>query len=245
LLAHLPPSVQILVVTVMTKRLGLLLLPAAVIAAMAFWKPPEPQFKNRGLSDWLNQYQMNALGEYDAARSAEAEAALRAIGTNALPYLLKWIRYEPYRWQIQTPPQLPQQAARQLHSLTLHSKFARAVIASDVIALLGTNAASAVPELGKLARDGTQPSTAARAIKNLAQLGTTGLPELFAVYDDTTPRNRKVIIIYAANYSLTLAGADACVPLFLHAMKDQDPEVRSYATNIFASIRFWTNAPAR
>src|SRR5438045_3525167 len=55
----------------------------AAIAAVAFWPgEKEPEYHGKKLSEWL------ALEREQPRESAEA---VRAIGTNAIPFLLRWI----------------------------------------------------------------------------------------------------------------------------------------------------------
>src|SRR5204863_2527633 len=63
----------------------------------------EPNYKGKPLSDWVlpeafraGQHRRTLAGD-DLQLSEEANDAIRHIGTNALPYLLKWVQYEPPR----------------------------------------------------------------------------------------------------------------------------------------------------
>src|SRR3954469_4010547 len=95
-----------------TRRIVLVLLAAGVIGLCAFlWPEPEPRYQGRKLSQWLllrdsappftRPNGLNArLASFKSfpavsyGSSAETEDAIRHIGTNALPYLVKWIQYE-------------------------------------------------------------------------------------------------------------------------------------------------------
>jgi hypothetical protein len=60
-----------------------------VFAAMFWPEKPEPVYKGRKLSEWL-------LSATNSGVFAKAEIqAIQAIGTNGIPYYLKWIRYRP------------------------------------------------------------------------------------------------------------------------------------------------------
>ncbi len=50
----------------------------------------EPRYQGRSLSDWLFQAEQsnNKPAEFEAARKA-----VLSIGTNAIPFLLKWTEY--------------------------------------------------------------------------------------------------------------------------------------------------------
>ena len=69
-----------------TKRRALRVV-AAVGCAFIIWlfaRPPEPTYDNRRLSEW-----MTALGGSDSDEEAHAFAAIQAMGTNALPGVLR------------------------------------------------------------------------------------------------------------------------------------------------------------
>jgi len=54
-----------------------------------FWQPAEPEYAGKRVSYWLKEYcRSGQRMAWDASRHEEAGAALRQIGTNAVPYLL-------------------------------------------------------------------------------------------------------------------------------------------------------------
>ena len=59
-----------------------------------------PSYGGRSLAEWVKDY-----GRRDSNQLLAAEA-IRAIGTNALPSLLKWLDYQPSNWRIQAQPLL-------------------------------------------------------------------------------------------------------------------------------------------
>src|SRR5438876_9254302 len=62
----------------------------------------EPEYGGRKLSEWVEDYSPGNLSSLvqtkDASRKL-AKEAIHRIGTNALPWLLEWIRYEPPLWR--------------------------------------------------------------------------------------------------------------------------------------------------
>jgi hypothetical protein len=56
----------------------------------------EPTYAGKRLSEWV----MRLSSKNSLEGESEAEEAIRHIGTNSLPYLLKWISYEPAPWRI-------------------------------------------------------------------------------------------------------------------------------------------------
>src|SRR5438105_3314 len=64
---------------------------AAIVMAIVWPRNREPEYGGKRLSEWL--------GAYEASPSDEAQVAVRRIGTNALPWLLRWCGYEPPPWR--------------------------------------------------------------------------------------------------------------------------------------------------
>jgi len=64
---------------------------AAVILVFSLWpREREPKYNGVTLSKWLERYNDN---------KPQAAEAIRHIGTNALPFLLRWIQYETPGWR--------------------------------------------------------------------------------------------------------------------------------------------------
>src|SRR6266480_1197120 len=56
----------------------------------------EPEYGGKRLSEWVQVLGAHAANGGDAHL---ADEAIRHIGTNALPYLLKWLSYETPNWK--------------------------------------------------------------------------------------------------------------------------------------------------
>jgi hypothetical protein len=65
------------------------LLEISAFVLLAFWGSAEPSYQGQSLSRWLEQYQSARLS---GTRSVEAAGAIRQMGTNALPTLIRMIR---------------------------------------------------------------------------------------------------------------------------------------------------------
>jgi HEAT repeat protein len=60
-----------------------------LVMVVAVWPPSQPSYKGKRLRVWLKEYDPTVRVQN---RSAEAEEAIRQIGTNALPTLLAMVR---------------------------------------------------------------------------------------------------------------------------------------------------------
>src|SRR5437879_1390641 len=85
-------------------RRRLLLLAGCALSGLVLFllltnREREPEYKGKMLSEWLLQYERQFRIDGYSAKAREAEDAVRHIGTNAVPCLVKWTRYERPRWK--------------------------------------------------------------------------------------------------------------------------------------------------
>lgn len=121
--------------------------------------------------------------------------------------------------------------------------------ASEAICDLGTNAASAIPDLELLSRDRSTLSRAGRAdyaLAALAGIGEPALPVLRAALADPNRLDRPEIV--SAIFSMTnyKGRTNASFTLLIEALNHPDANVRQEATNALRQIapHLITNAPA-
>jgi hypothetical protein len=132
------------------------------VTALVWPREKEPEYQGKKLSYWCAR-----LGSTDGSVSgsefSEAEQAIIGIGTNGVPFLLKWTRYERPRWKsdLASGHFLPGVVRRNLLMRWLDGETEefRGYNAQFGFHALGPRAGPAVPELCRIAR-GTQPSAA-------------------------------------------------------------------------------------
>jgi len=163
-----------------------------VVAVVAlFSREREPRYQGRTLSQWhtlLDSLSARSLaGEHvSPAQAEEAAQAIRRIGTNALPLLLKQLQREtsPLRntlynlvWKL-----LPASISE---SWAVRSLFTGGhdFDAASTFRILGSTAAPAVPELTSLMYSTNNVQLVYGATFCLAQIGKEGLPSLIAALD--------------------------------------------------------------
>jgi hypothetical protein len=95
----------------MMKRKTIMYVLAAVLVlgwlAFHFSRPKEPSYQGRSLTQWLKEYDFNSrirAGIYTESKMKEPEQAVRAIGTNGIPTLLRLLTAKdpPGMWELQT-----------------------------------------------------------------------------------------------------------------------------------------------
>ena len=141
----------------------------------------EPRYAGKKLSDWVQELTLNGL-EADS-RIKQANEAIRQIGTNALPHLVKWIAYEPPDWKMRlrrAAVHWPFEFGREW--MTVDKKDRRAYGARLAFHVFGPEAAAAIPGLAKVAANSSRKSGAARAVGALGDIGPAALPTLVVVF---------------------------------------------------------------
>jgi len=155
---------------------------AAVCVAVFVWpSEPEPVYQGRRLSSWLLD-----SGPFPSGHEQGAGEAIRQMGTNSLPCLLRWLRYERPAWRdyaLATYDKLP--GAFQQQAIKDSLVGGRAQKLSDAalwtFQLLGSDAAPAVPELTRMLKDPTKSALAGRVMYCLGGIGEPARPALPAI----------------------------------------------------------------
>lgn len=228
--------------------LGLIVL---AVVCFAFLQPrAEPKYQGRYLSEWL--------ATYDAARHrlavstvhnpsdpnqqalAQAEHAVRAIGTNALPYLVAWIDSDLPPWRTNLRAKLPRWLARRdvVTRAILGGAFYRSGAAVFGFKILGTNATPAIPELEALMKSTKRRDTPIRAIHALEGIGSQAFPAFTnALADPSHPR--RALVVFALGNMASFQSAESTnlyLPVLLQSFADPDRYVRTAATNAVLQI---------
>lgn len=134
-------------------------------------------YQGKPVKAWLFQ-----LRGADPKRNAEAEAALDALGTNAIPELIRLVRAKDAGWRIliwghaaQLPPRV---RARILWRIGPTNACVIRPMAAQALKRLGPAAAPAVPALAQMLRQGSSPYEQQEAAQTLAQIGAPALAAL-------------------------------------------------------------------
>ncbi|HWX19823.1 MAG TPA: HEAT repeat domain-containing protein [Candidatus Binatia bacterium] len=154
---------------------------AAIAAILGLTALPrhdaEPEYQGRSLRFWLLASQRDTNPEDPAE-------ALAHFGTNALPFLLKWIRYERSPARIKVAKAIPSALQKFARPFITSERELLAETSAEGFRHIVTNGTLAVPELTNLIHKTNAPQTAIRAMRALTLLGTNGLPPLIAAAQD-------------------------------------------------------------
>jgi HEAT repeat protein len=227
------------------KLLIFVMLGAAVALAVSLLWRPEPVCGGHRLSYWLDVYTVARYQWPDPVPPAtrqEAEHApdmIQAIGPAAIPYLLKWIAYEPSPMKTKFIDFMGRLRGGRPRGwipeyLTTNRAARRRFSAAEGFCILGQAAQSAAPELLRHLTYASNPGTAGDNARALAGIGPEGLS---ALSDFLTNSNRRIIAeskswarFSAINAIQTLeTNAAPAVPALVQCLQDKDENVVWFA----------------
>ena len=144
---------------------------------------PEPSCRGRPFSQWCALQAELAQKAGSEAQSREAIDAIRQIGTNGLPILIRSLRDNPFSQKLRG-------IADRLPGGFSQNRLLRLALAADRVAptpvfqILGLQASPAVPELTALLLATNRPDVASEAAACLTAIGPAGVPALVAALQD-------------------------------------------------------------
>jgi hypothetical protein len=161
---------------------------AILVVSLRSWVK-EPRYKGASLTGWLCVYhsQANPSAKTDWQQASQARGAIESIGTNAVPFLLRWLAYEPASWRGKwklTCAKLPNPLDRlgRMGDMTFGLRWdLRNDLALDGFKILGAKAEAAVPELTRWMCYSSSTNLTKRATLALASIGEPGFLALVGV----------------------------------------------------------------
>jgi HEAT repeat protein len=211
-----------------------------LVGGTLLWPDDEPCYQGRSLFQWLSVFTTSAHEDCNRPECLEAKAAVRLIGTNAIPALLRAIQHEPRQSRVRAmvcagvdrlpSDLLPQRVLDWIEIEPAELRASRAVIGFEA---LGSNGVPAIPRLFQLATNATYPRTAGRATQALGGIGLQALPQLLTIITNPAAPDR-----YAAMLPLRSFGADGlpAVPILLRCLDDPSDDVSYGATSVLARM---------
>lgn len=169
------------------RALALLVLSVVVLAVCLLMRPREPEYQGRTLTAWLDEY--NRAGSWD--KTETASAAIRAIGTNCLPFLLARIKHNPSEWVAKLV-----QVANKQPLLKLPFYGVNRYRSASIFALhaLGPEAAPLCPDLLALTKSSR---TGWWANMSLLAIGTNSIPFLEIACENTNQPGADPVLMIA------------------------------------------------
>ena len=201
-------------------RKWILILVGVAIAIALFvllTREREPSYQGQSLTQWL----VKGRAANFTLLSPEQDEAIRHMGTNALPFLVKWVRDDSSGSDIKSlvsklPASITPWSIRRWAGDD--SKKTRAIAAAFAFVQLGDEAQSAIPELTTVMTNSAATNASKLAVIALAGIGKAAIPALTAQLANTNAPNRREVA-YSFGWSPSLrtnaAFATSAVPLLV------------------------------
>ena len=186
----------------------------AVIFVFAGSRAKEPIYRDRRLSEWVSDFNRGEK-EY-----AAASGAVRAMGTNALPGLLRLLRHSPEPWLNRWIPWINRQPFFKI-ARRPNGPYPEQVVSAFIV--LGTNVTSVLPQLNEIFLRSTNGIYASEVMTLAAPVQS--LPYLAAALQQPAlVRSNAAVSLRNLGTYLTPA-----MPLLLACLVDRDAGVRTSA----------------
>ena len=224
------------------RRVYLLLIGFAAFASVIVVVLPrerEPEYGGKKLSEWVDDYPPQ---RFPSDIPEETQHAISEIGTNGIPYFIKWIQYEPSPWKIKMCEVVNRvvKSARLNWEIWDKRKLKRSYAAMRSLMELGLRAAVAIGALAELLDDPKTRLSAMRADLALAGIASPRVAEMYRTHGGGTS-----LLLDAGPLSMDPVARMYSIPQFRERMKcstfqklatNADWNVRREATNAHLKI---------
>lgn len=226
-------------IRLMRKRLrialGILLIVLLACVAWALLQPreAEPMYQGKRLSAWINDYRRS--GPFFSESNSVVDQAIRAIGSNAIPTLLrKVIAKDSFAYRVRD---LADQHG--LHFLRPTTQGAEYERMQTVMAFhaLGDEAGQAVPQLIELYRRNDYNYYAASALAAIGPAASNAIPVLLETV--TNFPNRDVVAHAIVTIGAIHSKFEIVFPALVSALKSKDPDIQrasAYALTHYGTL---------
>jgi HEAT repeat protein len=207
----------------------------AAILLLTLLREREPQYQGRPLSQWLAFLAGGHANDPDISLH-DAEEAIDHIGTNALPFLIKWVQYEDKPWRTRLGAlceKLPDPYGSDLRNFVLGHGYECQQGAFFALYRLGTNARPAIPVLAAQLK--SQPLWIGQSMPILAHFGGDALAPVHGALTNPSPACRIFAIDAVAGAYWAKAIDPSLIPTIIHCLGDTNRDVAFCAAQILCT----------
>ena len=234
------------------QRLSLLLAGLVIVALMGglawlVFRNQEPVYQGKPLSYWLAGFtaqitygRLSTNGSTTPTRD-QANEAVRQIGTNGIPTLLRMLRQHDSDFGLKLVKLAQKQRLIQINFVPATRRNSEAALAFGVLGAAGSNAVPALIQIyEERISDASQMSTA----WSLGWIGPTAAAAVPALVRTASNTNANAYVRGFAAEALGYIHAEpeSVVPTLIISLKDSEPFVREHAAEALGS--FGTDAKA-
>jgi HEAT repeat protein len=203
------------------------------VCAVILWRPKEPSCQGKGLSEWL----VDLSPQVQDSKREQTRQAIRQMGTNVLPYLLRDLRCEDTPgWPDKLVLLSRKQSLVRLNWKTAAERKEQKRLAAEAFWALGPLGKGAIPELNQLLlRDHYY------AAKALAGIGRDGVPSLVSALGREEGPDADMLLIALIDAidfkKISRRDAAAALPFAISKLTNTNVPVRGYAAGLIEHIR--------
>lgn len=213
--------------------------------------PRVPVYRGKSLPVWLRTYGWSSSSRLHSREWNEADDAVRHLGTNCIPVLLRMIREKDSKLKLRLLSLAQKQRLIRFHFTTAAE---RNVEASRAFIALGDTARGAVPALARLYDEDLSANSLGAIADALAWIGPASKPAISVLLRAATNSDSKVRANALWALGEIRAEPELCVPALVHALGDSDEWAQlsaAHALGMFGteaqsaipSLRELTNSP--
>jgi len=153
-----------------------------LLAAIVLWRclrTAEPEYQGKNLSEWIAMLPVPGPGGGRLGSRWEAVNAIREMGSNGLPFLVRWVTYDVPKLEASVAHNMETNASlvplRGMGRMFLYSGEMRASDSVVALGVLGPRASSAISALGRKLETVRNRETADRIMSVLSSFSDAGI----------------------------------------------------------------------
>jgi len=196
-----------------------------VITASMLTQEREPEYEGHTLSQWLRADVDPSRAAFGPPSKYEITNAVQHIGSNALPYLIRWLDYHPTTWRACLDTLSHAFPKRLRASFWDRSAIINPELALTGFKILGHEAKSALPDLVRMIQRPRSDFALDCTGLSLAYMGDEGVVALAAVLADLNTPKREHALGWIARADDVGTNIRPCVRPILECTTDKDPSV--------------------
>jgi hypothetical protein len=202
------------------------------LASVLLWprQPEEPEYHGTKLSQWLSPR------KFQSAAPDTTAGALEHLGSNALPFMLRWVRYQPPAWRYKLDESIstwPKPISQKGPAKWIRVDQSKRQLARDTAFAFGAlhimQQRIAIPELTRLASRGNRNATL--ALENMRPFSIPALVEL--VQTRKVPRRAHILRLIVPDEIGT--NNSPMIPILIDCLHDADPQLASTSAEMLAA----------
>jgi HEAT repeat protein len=192
----------------------------------------EPTCHGRPLSHWVDRV---GVAHWNGEPDPAAPEALRQIGAKAIPYLLKWMDYEPRAWREKLKDFCRQHQALKWLATREAKRDRRAWFAGLAFKFAGPEGKKSIPTIVRLLDEARSFNGRGGAACAVGGLGREELPALVGLLTNRDPHTRMLCVRAMQCVETNIVGE--VLPTLIQCLSDTDFRARVEAARVLGALK--------